>query len=161
MIPSWLIIGAVATLIAIGVLKLNTPEGIRWFNRQRRPRWLTFERLIPVIWITVFICGAWSAYMTWEAEPQSLRTWCLMILYAIVEILIMLYNPVMAWFKSLTMGVWIGAIGFVFGAILAVLVFPTSFWGAILLLPYLLWSPVGTYVTWVMSEINHPNHDRP
>jgi translocator protein len=156
MIPSWLIIGTIATLIAIGVLKLNTRAGIRWFNHQLRPRWLTFERLIPFIWTTIFICGAWSAYITWEAAPHSQRTWGLMALYGLVEILIMLYNPVMAWFKSLTVGVWIGAIGFIFGVVLAILVWPTAFWGAILLLPYLLWSPVGTYVTWVMAELNQP-----
>jgi translocator protein len=38
---------------------------------------------------------------------------------------------------------------------LAALVFPVSLWGGLLLIPYLLWSPVGTYVTWVMDEINN------
>jgi translocator protein len=157
MIPSWLIIGIAATLIAVGILRLNSPEGLRWFNRQRRPSWLTFERLIPFIWMTIFICGAWSAYLTWEVQPGSLRSWLLMALYSGVEVLIMLYNPIMTWFKSLTAGVWIGAIGFVVGTILALLVFPSSLWAGILLLPYLLWSLVGTYVTWVMAEINQSN----
>lgn len=158
MIPSWLIIGVVATLVAVGILKLNTAEGIRWFNRQRRPRWLTFERLIPLIWTTIFICGAWSAYVAWEAEPGTIKTWCLMLLYGMTEVLIMAYNPVMAWFKSLKVGVWIGGIGFLFGLILATLVYSSSLWATVLLLPYLLWSPIGTYVTWLMAEINHPNH---
>jgi translocator protein len=155
MIPSWLAIGLAATLIGFAVLKLNTRESIRWFNHQRRPQWLTFERLIPVIWITIFICGAWSAYNVWEKEPGSVKTWFLMAFYALVEVAIMLYNPVMGWFKSLRIGVWIGGFGFVLGAILAALVFPVSLWGGLLLVPYLLWSPVGTYVTWVMDEINN------
>jgi translocator protein len=156
MIPSWLIIGIAATLIAIAILKLNSPEGIRWFNRQQRPRWLTFERLIPFVWMTIFICGAWSAYLSWEAQPGTVRSWLLMALYGFVEVLIMLYNPVMNWFKSLIAGVWVGALGFLVGAILALMVFPHSLWAGILLLPYLLWSPVGTYVTWVMAELNRP-----
>jgi translocator protein len=156
MIPSWLTIGIAATLIAVGVLKLNTSKGINWFNRQKRPAWLTFEGLIPFIWMTIFICGAWSAYATWSAQPGSLRSWLLMGGYGTVEVLIMLYNPAMAWFRSLAVGVWVGAIGFGCGAILAFFVFPQSFWGGILLLPYLLWSPVGTYVTWVMDKINNP-----
>jgi translocator protein len=158
MIPSWLAIGVFATLIAVGILKLNTPDGIGWFNRQRRPAWLTFERLIPLVWTTIFICGAWSAYATWEAQPGSLRSWLLMAGYSIVEVLIMLYNPAMAWFKSLQVGVWVGAIGFACGAILAAFVFPQSFWGGMLLLPYLLWSPVGTYVTWVMDKIGRESY---
>jgi translocator protein len=154
MIPSWLVIGLAATSIGAAVLKLNTRESIRWFNNQRRPRWLTFERLIPGIWISIFICGAWSAYNVWEAAPGSGKTWLLMAGYALLEVAIMLYNPVMGWFKSLRIGVWIGGLGFGLGAILAALVFPVSWWGGLLLLPYLLWSPVGTYVTWVMDRIN-------
>lgn len=157
MIPSWLTIGIAATLIAVGILKLNTTQGIRWFNRQRRPAWLTFERLIPAVWITIFICGAWSAYATWEAQPGSWRSWLLMAGYGLVEVLIMLYNPAMAWFRSLAVGVWVGAIGFGCGVILAGFVFPQSFGGGMLLMPYLLWSPVGTYVTWVMDKINNPS----
>jgi tryptophan-rich sensory protein len=34
------------------------------------------------------------------------------------------------------------------------LVFPVSSWAGILLLPYLIWSPIGTYVTWEMSHLN-------
>jgi translocator protein len=158
MLPSWLIIGIIATLIAVVALKLNTADGIRWFNRQRRPSWLTFERAIPFIWTTIFICGAWSAYIAWEAEPRSTRTWFLMLLYALTEIVIMAYNPAMAWIKSLKLGVWVGGLGFVFGLVLATLVYESSIWATVLLVPYLLWSPIGTYVTWVMAEINHPNH---
>jgi translocator protein len=158
MLPSWLIIGITATLIAVVTLKLNTAEGIRWFNRQRRPSWLTFEGLIPFIWMTIFICGAWSAYIAWAAAPCTTKTWLLMLLYALTEILIMAYNPVMSWFKSLKAGVWIGGIGFLFGLVLATLVYSNSRWATALLVPYLLWSPIGTYVTWVMAEINHPNH---
>jgi translocator protein len=156
MLPSWLVIGITATLIAVATLKLNTAEGMRWFNRQLRPRWLTFERAIPFIWTSIFICGAWSAYVTWEAEPHSIKTWSLMFLYALTEIVIMAYNPVMAWFKSLKAGVWVGGMGFGFGLVLAILVAKNSMWATLLLVPYLLWSPIGTYVTWVMAKINHP-----
>lgn len=152
MIPSWLVIGLAATAIAWACLRLNTADGIRWFNRQRRPSWLTFERLIPAIWTTIFICGAWSAYLTWQAAPEH-RVW-LMGGYALVEVAIMLYNPIMGWWRSLTAGVWVGAIGFVLGAILTAWVWPISLGAGMLLLPYLLWSPVGTYVTWVMAKLD-------
>jgi translocator protein len=68
----------------------------------------------------------------------------------------MAYNPVMAWFKSLKSGVWVGGMGFGFGLVLAILVAKNSMWATLLLVPYLLWSPIGTYVTWVMAKINHP-----
>ncbi|NJK52184.1 MAG: TspO protein, partial [Leptolyngbyaceae cyanobacterium SU_3_3] len=62
MIKSWMVIGAVTFLVAFGS-SLIRPKDIKWFSRLQRPQWLTFEKLIPVIWIVVFICGAWSAYL--------------------------------------------------------------------------------------------------
>jgi translocator protein len=154
MIKSWLIIGIVAVIVAVGLARLNTPEGYRWFNRQRRPEWLTFERLIPVIWTVILICGVWSAYNVWEAAPSKNPPWGLMALYLLLEVAIMLYTPSMFWFKSLRAGTIVGAVGWVLGAILAILVYPISSMATFLLIPYLLWSPIGTYVTWVMEGLN-------
>jgi translocator protein len=154
MIKSWLIIGIVAVLVAVGLARLNTPEGYRWFNRQRRPQWLTFEGLIPVIWTVILICGVWSAYNVWEATPITNPPWGLMALYLVLEVSIMLYTPSMFWFRNLRAGTIVGAVGWVIGAILTILIFPVSNTAALLLIPYLLWSPIGTYVTWVMEGLN-------
>ena len=154
MIKSWLIIGIVAVLVAVGFARLNTPEGYRWFNRQRRPQWLTFEGLIPVIWTVILICGVWSAYNVWEAAPTIAPPWGLMAVYLLLEVSIMLYTPSMFLFRNLRAGTIVGAVGWVIGAMLAILVFPVSTTAALLLIPYLLWSPIGTYVTWVMEGLN-------
>jgi translocator protein len=154
MLKSWLIIGIVSVLVAVVLSRLNTPEGYRWFNRQRRPRWLTFERLIPVIWTAIFVSGAWSAYIVWEVSAIKSQPWGLMALYLLLEVVIMAYTPSMFWFRSLRAGTIIGAVGWFLGAILAILVFPISSIAMILLIPYLLWSPIGTYVTWVMEGLN-------
>jgi translocator protein len=154
MMKSWLIIGVVAVSIAFGLGRLNTPEGYRWFNRQRRPQWLTFERAIPFIWTAIFICGAWSAYIVWEAHPGTAQTWGLMALYLLLEVAIMAYTPSMFLSKSLRAGTIVGAAGWVLGAILAILIAPVSGVALLLLVPYLLWSPIGTYVTWVMEGLN-------
>lgn len=153
MIPSWLVIGGVTILVAFAFNRLSARDR-QWFNRLRRPRWLTFERAIPAIWSLIFICGAWSAYLVWEENPGSLQTWLLMGGYLLVEVVIVAYTPLMCKLRSLRVGTAVGATGFVFGAILALLVLPVSGWAAMLLVPYLLWSPVGTYVTWQMGRIN-------
>ncbi|HCF28616.1 MAG TPA: TspO protein, partial [Cyanobacteria bacterium UBA11049] len=62
MIRSWMVIGGVTLLVALGA-NIITPKDVRWFKHLRRPSWLTFEAAIPLIWTTVFICGAWSAYI--------------------------------------------------------------------------------------------------
>jgi hypothetical protein len=60
MLPSWLVIGAIALIVAFALNRLS-PTDTRWFARLRRPDWLTIERAIPFIWTFIFICGVWSA----------------------------------------------------------------------------------------------------
>jgi translocator protein len=154
MIKSWMVISFVAIAIVFGMTRLCTPDGYRWFNRQRRPQWLTFERWIPVIWSIIFTFGALSAIVTWEATNGDSRGIWLMVGYALVEILIMAYSPVMFAIRSLDAGTIIGAAGWVVGVILTLFVYPISAQAGMLLIPYLIWSPIGTYVTWVMSKLN-------
>jgi translocator protein len=149
-IPSWVIIGLIAFAVAFLSTRLQTATEMSWFNRQRRPRWLTFEPLIPLIWIFILSCGVASASLAWEAN----RHWGVMGAYLILEILILAYTPLMSKCRSLRVGTWIGGLGFGFGCVLALWVQSIS-WGALLLLiPYLLWSPIGTFVTWKMEQLN-------
>ena len=152
-IPSWLVIGTITFAIALPLSRLSERDR-RWFFRLRRPRWLTFEGLIPFILIFIFICGIASASTVWEANPGTQKTWILMGIYLVLELLILAYTPLMCKFLSLIFGTIIGGVWFIWGVFLAVMVWQVSGLGLALLLPYLLWSPVGTYVTWQMFFLN-------
>ncbi len=158
MVPAWLIIGTVAFVVA-WLLNRLSPRDIRWFNRLRRPNWLTFEWAIPWIWIAIFICCAISATLLWQDAPRQGRTWSLMIGYLVLEISVMAYTPVMCKLRSLKIGTLIGGTGFFIGLVLAICVFPVSNIAGKFLIPYLLWSPIGTYVTWAMIPLNSTDFD--
>jgi tryptophan-rich sensory protein len=149
MIKSWMVIGGVTLLVALAANFISKRDR-QWFKRLRRPSWLTFEATIPVIWTVVFICGAWSAYIVWE----STRSWFLMGFYLLLEIVTIAYTPVMFKLRSLRVGTIIGGIGAILGILLALTVLPIDGWAAFLLLPYIIWSPIGTYTTWAMSRLN-------
>jgi translocator protein len=153
MIPSWLAIGAIAFLFAALLSRLSSRDQ-RWFKSLRRPRWLTFERAIPIIWILIFICGAVSANFSWQKQPGTASTWGLMGLYLALELVTLAYTPVMCRLQSLKAGTLLGAAGFVLGLLLFSLAMQHSTWAAGLLIPFLLWSPIGTYVTWDMMRLN-------
>jgi tryptophan-rich sensory protein len=153
MLPSWLIIFAISFSIVFITNRLSPGER-RWFFRLKRPKWLTFEGLIPFIWIFIFICGSYSAYLIWKDKPNTWETWQLMAFYLILELVILAYTPVMCKMRSLTVGTIIGAVGFILGLILTFIVLQQSAIAALFLLPYLLWSPIGTYVTWEMIWLN-------
>ena len=154
MIKSWMVIGVVTLLVALGGSSPIEPDEARWFNRLIRPRWLTFEPAIPFIWTTIFICAAWSAYIVWENNPGRTTTWQLMSLYLLLEIVTIAYMPIMFRLRSLKIGTLIGSTGTILSIILALLLLPISKWAFILLLPYLIWSPIGTYTTWEMIRLN-------
>lgn len=153
MIKSWMVIGGVTLLVALAA-NFITPRDLKWFKRLQRPRWLTFEPAIPLIWTVVFVCGAWSAYIVWEAQPGSVRTWLLMGCYILLELVTVAYNPLMLRLRSLKVGTIVGGIGAILGVLLTLAVLPISGWAALLLLPYLIWSPIGTYTTWKMMHLN-------
>ncbi|PSN18947.1 TspO protein [filamentous cyanobacterium CCP5] len=153
MIPAWLVIAGVA--IAIGTAGSAIPtSGRKWFRHLQRPAWLTIEQFIPLIWTVVFICGGWSAYIVWEQNPGSGETGWLMAGYALLELVTVSYTVAMLRTQKLTVGLVIGASGLVIGLILAGLVLQIQAIATLLLLPYLLWSPVGTFITWQMMQLN-------
>ena len=153
MIPAWLVIGVTAVLIGVALNQLIKSDQ-RWFFRLRRPAWLTFEWAIPIIWTIIFIAAAWSAYAVWQTEPGSGRSIFLMVCYALLEVVTLSYTSVMCVFRRLRVGVVVGATGFFVAVALTLLVLPVSWVAALLLVPYLLWSPIGTFVTWQMMAIN-------
>ena len=153
MIVTGLLITVAAIAIGFALNRIIAADQ-RWFFQLRRPNWLTFEQFIPIVWISIFICGIISANYVWHADPYGFRTWLLMAGYGILEIAILAYTPVMCKMRSLMAGVIIGGGGFGIGLILALLVLPVSPLSFALLVPFLLWSPIGTYITWEMLWLN-------
>jgi len=146
--PAWLVIAAVILLVAIG---LNpSREDWAWFMRLQRPRWLSFERWIPLIWTSIYACFYAAALLTWQAGGR----WLAMAGFLVLLVLVQSYTLVICRTRRLASGTAIGFAGWLLGVALAAVVAPLSGRAALLLLPYLLWSPVGTFVTWRMERLN-------
>ncbi len=148
-----MVIGGVTLLVTLASF-LFRPRDVAWIARLSKPKWLVFEPVIPVIWTVIFVCGACSAVIVWEQEPGSLRTWLLMGLYLLLEIVTVAYIPATLRLRSLKVGTFLGGAGAVLGILLTLAVWFVSGWAALLLLPYVLWSPIGTYTTWEMIQLN-------
>ena len=153
MLKSWMIIGGISLIVALGTI-LMRPRDTVWGVELRRPQWLVFEPAIPFIWTSIFICGTGSAILIWEKDPGSLKTWLLMALYLILEVITVAYIPMTLRLRSLKVGLILGAMGLILAVSLTLLIWPISDIAAALLIPYLLWSPIGTYTTWEMIQLN-------
>ncbi len=150
--PAWLPIAVLVALVMAAVVALLTPskEDFAWFLRLRRPRWLTFERWIPLIWVTIYACFYASALVLWQTVRQP---WILLG-YLGLLVLVQSYTWLICRTRSLRSGTAVGFAGWVWGVALALVVLAHSLPAALLLVPYLLWSPVGTFVTWRMEKLN-------
>ena len=153
MIQPWMIIGGITFVVAFGTFFIR-PRDIKWELRLERPQWLSFEAAIPLIWTIVFIGGAASATLVWQHDPGTSKTWLLMAMYLLLEVVTVAYIPGTLRTRSLTVGTILGGIGVLIGVLLALVVWTISPTAAALLLPYLLWSPIGTYTTKQMIDLN-------
>lgn len=153
MIKTWLLIGGITFLVALGSALIR-PRDLPWVKHLDRPNWLVFEPAIPLIWTVVFACGSFSAALAWEKDPGSPKTWLLMGLYLLLEIITVAYIPATVRLKSLAVGTVLGGLGVILGVLLTLSVLPISRNAALLLLPYLIWSPIGTYTTRRMIDLN-------
>ncbi len=137
-------------IVLVGLTINPSRDDFAWFLRLRRPAWLTFEPLIPVIWISIYACFWGSALVAWNASTS----WGLMLGYLGLLLLVQTYTWLICRTRRLAGGTLIGLAGWLWGVALAVAVGPQAPPAALLLIPYLLWSPVGTLVTWQMQRIN-------
>lgn len=153
MLQPWLVIAITTFVIALGGFYLR-PRDLRWGAKLDRPKWLFFEPAIPLIWTVIFACGAASAWFVWKQNPASSSTWGLMVLYALLEVVTVAYIPATLRLRSLSVGTLLGAIGFLCGVGLAFTVWSISHAATLLLVPYLLWSPIGTLTTHQMIDLN-------
>ena len=146
--PAPLVILLALVAVVVG-LNPNRSQ-FSWFLQLRRPAWLTFERWIPLIWITIYACFYASALLAWNAS------WSLPLLagYLLLLVLVQSYTWLICRTRRLANGTAVGFAGWAWGVALAVIVLGSSGNAALLLLPYLLWSPVGTLVTWQMQRLN-------
>jgi translocator protein len=153
MLKSWLIIIGITYFVAFGSFFIR-PRDLRWAKRLDRPRWLFFEPAIPFIWMAVFLCGATSATFVWEADPGNLKTILLMSLYLLLEVITVAYIPATLRSHHLAVGTVLGALGMILSLFLMVSSWQISAQAGLLLLPYVIWSPIGTYATRQMMDLN-------
>jgi tryptophan-rich sensory protein len=146
--PAWLVIAAV--VVAVALLLNPSRQEWSWFLQLRRPRWLSFERFIPLIWTAIYACFYASALLSWNAGGG----WPVMAAYLLLLLLVQSYTLVICRTRRLASGTALGFAGWLWGMAVTAIVAPLSGRAALLLVPFLLWSPVGTFVTWRMDKLN-------
>ena len=148
--PAWLTILLVMGL-TIAVLTPSRQQ-FAWFLRLRRPSWLTFERWIPLIWSVIYLCFYASALLRWQVGGTTASL--TMAAYLVLLVLVQSYTLLICRTRRLVWGTAAGLAGWFWGLGLALALLAASRPASLLLVPFLLWSPIGTFVTWRMQKLN-------
>jgi translocator protein len=149
----WIITAVSAALFFGGNLFTSLRDP--WFQELQRPNWLTFEFIIPFVWTSIWVCLTISAILVWEKSAQNKsRPWLILGAYAAIALLTSAYSPVVVNLRSLVGGIIVGGLATILVYVLGFTVRPISNRAAWLFLPYALWGPIGTYLTWVLLKLN-------
>lgn len=146
--PPWLLI----LVLMEGVIVLINPtrKDFAWYQGLRRPEWLTFSAFIPLIWLLIHACFYLSALISWGIRSS----WPLVFAYVVLLILVESYTWLMCRSRRLSAGTLLALIGWSYGLILTLLLLTISPPSALLMLPFLMWTPFEALITWQMRQLN-------
>lgn len=146
--PPWLLI----LVLMEGVIVLINPtrKDFAWYQGLRRPEWVTFSAFIPLIWLLIHACFYLSALISWGSRSS----WPLVFAYVLLLILVESYTWLMCRSRRLSAGTLLCLIGWSYGLILTLLLLTIAPSSALLMLPFLMWSPLEALITWQMRQLN-------
>ncbi|MFM7313412.1 MAG: tryptophan-rich sensory protein [Cyanobium sp.] len=149
--PPWLLI---LCLMEGVVLLINpTRKDFAWYRGLRRPDWVPFSNSIPLIWLLIHLCFYFSSLVSWHVS----RNWTLVIIYLLLLVLVESYTFVMCRTRRIGAGSLLCGLGWALTLVFAAFLLRLSSLASGLLLPYLLWAPVESLITWDMQRLNRPN----
>lgn len=149
---AWLLI--FLAMAAVSLLIVPSPADYRWFMRLRRPRWFAYDGSASVVAAATFLCFYASALLVWETLRPREQPWPWMGAYLLLVVLVQSCTWVICRSRRLATGTAMGFLGWLWGMLLTAMVASLNGPAAALLVPYLIWSPVGILLNWQMGRLN-------
>lgn len=134
-------IGSVAT----------SPQIPVWYATLARPAWAPPNWLFPVVWTILYILIGISLFLVWRKGLESKQA---LVVFAVQLGLNLLWSLVFFGFHSIVGGLVI--ILMLWMAILAniIVFYRISRWAGLILLPYLVWVSIASYLNYSIYLLN-------
>jgi benzodiazapine receptor len=152
-----LVISILACLAAGGIGSLFTFKSIpTWYPSLKKPRYTPPNQVFGPIWTTLYILMGISVFFIWQNGLSSDGVLLAFILFWTQLVLNALWSIIFFGMKSMGGGVFIIIV--LWFLILATIItsFQVSVWAGILLIPYILWVSVATYLNVGIWWLNKP-----
>lgn len=153
----WAPIGVAASVavfcaLAGGLLTTIGP----WYHALRRPSWKPPDWAFGPVWTTIFTLAAISGAMAWSADTRPEPRRALLIAYGVNVVFNIAWSAI---FFRMRRPDWAFVeVIFLWSSVLALVIVtaPISTTAALLLLPYLIWVSVASYLNLTIVRLNGP-----
>ncbi len=131
-----------------------TSGGMDWYKTINLPNFTPPGWVIGAVWTLIFILTAISAIIFWQKAPRDRRFWWVSGFFILNGLLNILWSYLFFNRHWLDAAAWEAGILDLSVVILIILIWPVSRTGAVLLLPYTLWTTFATYLTYIIWSLN-------
>ncbi|MBB4312834.1 TspO/MBR family protein [Roseospira marina] len=147
---------ALAVILSASFATAMTAAAYRpddWYAALRKPWWTPPNWLFPLAWAILYALMSASAFLVWSFAQPGEGTVPLVV-YAVQLGLNALWSPV--FFGMRRMGLAYLVVVSLWIAVLAtaVLFFPINYWAGLLLMPYLVWVTVASFLNLSVWRLN-------
>ncbi|WJI10421.1 tryptophan-rich sensory protein [Methanobacterium sp. CWC-01] len=137
-------------VVAIGSVA-TSPQIPVWYATLARPAWAPPNWLFPVVWTILYILIGISLFLVWRKSLESKQA---LVVFAVQLGLNLLWSLVFFGLHSIVGGLVI--ILMLWMAILAniIVFYRISRWAGLILLPYLVWVSIASYLNYSIYLLN-------
>ena len=142
-----LIVGAIGSVA-------TSPQIPVWYATLARPAWAPPNWLFPVVWTILYILIGISLFLVWRKGLESKQAKVALVVFAVQLGLNLLWSLVFFGLHSIAGGLVI--ILMLWMAILAniIVFYRISRWAGLILLPYLVWVSIASYLNYSIYLLN-------
>jgi len=142
-----LIISLLACLVAGGIGSIFTSRAIpKWYPTLKKPRYTPPNKVFGPVWTILYILMGISVFLVWQKGINTEDALVAFVIFWFQLIVNALWSIIFFGLKSKGSGVIVIIV--LWFLILAAIItsFRVSVWAGILLIPYILWVSVATYL---------------
>ena len=156
-----LIVSIVASFAAGGIGSLFTVKAIpTWYARLKKPRYTPPNRVFGPIWTTLYILMGISVFLVWQMGLTTDGTLLAFVLFWIQLAINAMWSIIFFGMKSKDGGVITIIILWLLILATTVTSFRVSVWAGALLIPYILWVSIASYLNIGIWLLNKPTEQR-
>ncbi|OAJ76038.1 tspO/MBR family protein [Brevibacillus sp. SKDU10] len=144
-------------LVIIALFSLSGilfPSDLIWYNTLAEPDWLPSSNLIAIIWFVLYALIALAVVVLQKTIGLDNLNHSWYLLFAINYVINQSYTFILSIQKDLSLAFYDCLAAAISTLLLLLYTGKYSRWAALLLIPYLVWSCLTTYMSWVIYQIN-------